>query len=74
MERFKDSFVDLERHRHLLEQNVEKLQKSLDHWRLWDAEYEALKDEVSSLPAPANAQDLASIRQDFDGQVVHILD
>ncbi|TPX09292.1 uncharacterized protein E0L32_009484 [Thyridium curvatum] len=66
----KDSFLDLERHRKLLEQNVEKLRQSLQQWQLWNLEYEALKEEVSSLPKPVERADLARIRRDFDGQVV----
>ncbi len=67
----KDSFLDLERHRQLLEENVEKLKNSLQQWQLWEAEYEALKEEVTSLPAPVSQKDLARIRRDFDGQFVN---
>lgn len=66
----KDSFLDLERHRKLLEQNVEKLRHSLQQWQLWNLEYEALKEEVTTLPKPIERADLARIRRDFDGQVV----
>ncbi len=66
----KDSFVDLERHRQLLENEVEKVRVLLQQWRLWEAEYEALKDEVTSLPTPVSQRDLARIRRDFDGQYV----
>ncbi|CAD0088029.1 unnamed protein product, partial [Aureobasidium vineae] len=31
-----------------MEENVAKLRKSLQHWRTWDAEYEGLKEELSS--------------------------
>lgn len=45
----KDSFVDLERHRLRLEENISKLRQSLKHWQIWEAEYEGLKEEISSL-------------------------
>ena len=45
----KHSFVDLERQRRHLEDNVQQLRKSLQHWQLWEAEYEGLKEEIVSL-------------------------
>lgn len=66
----KDHFIDLERHRRQLEENVAKLQKALDHWRMSDAEYEQLKDEVEALPSPASRDDLERIRDEFEGEVV----
>jgi len=66
----KDSFLDLERHRLLLEENVAKLRESLAQWQLWEAEYEGLKDEITSVPQPASNKHLARLRRDFDGQVV----
>ncbi|KAK2023799.1 hypothetical protein LX32DRAFT_127733 [Colletotrichum zoysiae] len=66
----RDSFLDLERHRLQLEDNVAKLQKALLHWQKWDAEYESLKEEIESVPQPASREDLARIRRDFEGEVV----
>ncbi|KAF6838541.1 hypothetical protein CPLU01_02342 [Colletotrichum plurivorum] len=66
----RDSFLDLERHRLQLEDNIAKLKKALQHWRQWDAEYEALKEEIESVPQPASQPDLARIRRDFQGVVV----
>ena len=45
----KDSFVDLERLRLQLEENVRKLRNSLQHWQTWSAEYEGLKEEILGL-------------------------
>ena len=42
----RDSFVDLERHRLQLEQNISKLRASLRHWQQWEFEYEYMKDDV----------------------------
>lgn len=66
----KDHFLDLERHRRQLEENVAKLQKALQHWRMSDAEYEQLKDEVEALPERADSEDLEMIKEEFDGEVV----
>lgn len=66
----KDSFLDLERHRQLLEDNVEKLRNALLHWQLWEAEYEALKEDVDALGPDASPEDVARVRRDFDGQLV----
>ncbi|KAK6215051.1 hypothetical protein QIS74_08070 [Colletotrichum tabaci] len=66
----RDSFLDLEKHRLLLEDNIAKLQKALQHWQQWDAEYESLKEEIESVPQPASREDLARIRRDFEGEVV----
>jgi len=66
----KDSFLDLERHRQLLEENIEKLRKSLLHWQIWEAEYEGLKEEIASIgPEPSHEQ-LLSIGREFDGKLV----
>ena len=78
----RDLLADLERHTELLEAQVAKLTKNYDHWRLWEAEYEALGDEVhqartrfpsaSSDSAEDKSQkaELVRIRRDFDGQLV----
>ena len=39
----------LEEQRARLEENVEKLRKSLQHWQTWDAEYEGLKEDLYAL-------------------------
>lgn len=70
MAQVKDHFIDLERHRRLLEENVAKLRRALDHWRMSDAEYEQLKDEVEALPEPGSHDDLERIRDGFEGDVV----
>jgi unconventional prefoldin RPB5 interactor 1 len=66
----KDSFLDLEKHRQLLEENIDKLRKSLLHWQIWEAEYEALKEEITSVgPAPSHER-LLAIGREFDGKLV----
>ncbi|KAF7549297.1 hypothetical protein G7Z17_g6472 [Cylindrodendrum hubeiense] len=69
MSEVKDSFLDLERHRLELEEQVKKLQKDLQYWQTWDAEYEALKEEIDDVPE-ANATSLAQISAAFDGELL----
>ncbi|CZR55750.1 uncharacterized protein PAC_05638 [Phialocephala subalpina] len=64
----KDSFLDLERHRQLLEENIEKLQKSMRHWQMWEAEYEGLKEEI--LETEPNQEQLLAIANKYDGELL----
>ncbi|KAH6609245.1 hypothetical protein Trco_002591 [Trichoderma cornu-damae] len=66
----RDSFLDLEKHRLRLEDNVNKLRKALQHWQTWDAEYETLKEEVEAVTAADLAEELRRIRGEFDGEVL----
>jgi unconventional prefoldin RPB5 interactor 1 len=66
----KDSFLDLEKHRQLLEENIEKLRKSLLHWQIWEVEYEALKEEIESLGPQPSHERLLAIGREFDGKLV----
>ena len=70
MQSVKDSLFDLERHRRRLEENISELQQSLRHWRTWDAEYEALKEEVQTSPDSSPA-DLERIQDSFEGELVN---
>jgi unconventional prefoldin RPB5 interactor 1 len=66
----KDSFLDLEKHRQLLEENIDKLRKSLLHWQIWEAEYEALKEEITSVGPEPSHERLLAIGREFDGKLV----
>ncbi|POS76861.1 hypothetical protein DHEL01_v204747 [Diaporthe helianthi] len=66
----KDHFIDLERHRRQLEENVEKLRKAITHWRMCDADYEELKEEVEATSGPADRADLDRICDEFEGHVI----
>ncbi|KAF4974149.1 hypothetical protein FZEAL_8914 [Fusarium zealandicum] len=66
----KDSFTDLERHRTQLEENVNQLQKALQHWQTWDAEYEALKEEVDAV-CKTSGTELATIQVGFEGELLN---
>ncbi|KAK1757408.1 Prefoldin subunit-domain-containing protein [Echria macrotheca] len=64
---------DLERHVQLLEEKVNKLRSSLNHWQQWYFEYATLKEEVDQLAKdPATARKgLARIRRDYDGELLN---
>lgn len=49
------SNIDLLRLR--LEDNIAKLQKSLQVWRTWEAEFEGLKEEILTLPTDKPSKD-----------------
>ncbi|RYP91857.1 hypothetical protein DL770_002034 [Monosporascus sp. CRB-9-2] len=66
----KDSFANLERHVRLLEENVEKLSNALNHWRQWKEEYETLQEDVKALPQPASREDLARVREGYEGELI----
>ncbi|KAI0126743.1 Prefoldin subunit-domain-containing protein [Xylariales sp. AK1849] len=66
----KDSLDVLERHRRLLEENVDKLSAALDEWKQWKSEYEALKKLVQSLPSDASPRNYTSTRQEYNGELV----
>ncbi|KAI1081889.1 Prefoldin subunit-domain-containing protein [Whalleya microplaca] len=66
----KDSFLDLERHRQQLEDNVQKLSKALDHWQQSKEEYDALRTELKSLSPSASRHDLTRAREEFKGELL----
>lgn len=53
-----DSFIDLERHRRQLEDNVAELRKSLQYWQTWEAEYEGLREQLQGLGDEPTEQEL----------------
>lgn len=67
----RDSFLDLERYRQLLEENIEKLRKSLRHWQLWEAEYEGLKEEILAAEPTPNRAQLVIIARQYQGDLVN---
>ncbi|CAL5873609.1 uncharacterized protein PFLUO_LOCUS7890 [Penicillium psychrofluorescens] len=61
----------LEEQRLTLEDNIFKLQKSLYHWRTWEAEYDGLRDEIGNLPNDALAEDVLAVGREFGGTLVN---
>ncbi|GAO17178.1 hypothetical protein UVI_02031150 [Ustilaginoidea virens] len=65
-----DSLSNLEKHRLQLEENVNQLKQALQHWQTWDAEYEALKEEVEAVAEPCTPARLQKVHHDFDAQLL----
>ncbi|ODA77531.1 hypothetical protein RJ55_07160 [Drechmeria coniospora] len=67
-----DHLPSLEARRLQLEETVNQLRKALQHWQVWDAEYEALKEEVAAASDGTNEGDeLRRIHDDFEGELLH---
>ena len=66
----KDSLLDLERHRQRLEDNVEKLRKSLQHWQTWEADYEGLREEILAAKPKPDIQYLAALVRAYKGELL----
>lgn len=66
----KDSFLDLERHRQLLEDNIAKLRKSLQQWQTWEVEYEGLKEEILAADPAPDCNQLIAIGSQYEGDFV----
>lgn len=62
---------DLERQRQELEDNTLKLQKSLYHWRLWEAEYDGIKEELDCLNDASSKEEMLQAARDFGGALVN---
>ncbi|KAJ5923781.1 hypothetical protein N7466_007968 [Penicillium verhagenii] len=60
----------LEQRRLALKENIFQLQKSLYHWRTWEAEYDGLRDEIKNLPDDATTDDFLAVGHDFHGSLV----
>ncbi|KAI4198589.1 MAG: hypothetical protein LQ350_005180 [Teloschistes chrysophthalmus] len=52
---------ELERQRRHLEENIEKLNKSIRYWQTWEAEYEDLKEELQSLGDEASSSAIEEV-------------
>ena len=53
-----------------LEDNIARLRKSLRYWQTWEAEYDALREEIKSLPDDAGDEDFQNVAQDFGSEVI----
>jgi len=58
----------LELHRQRLEASLEKLRKALRHWQISSAEYEALREELQTLPGNATREDM--VRNVLSGRLL----
>ncbi|GLI77404.1 hypothetical protein PoHVEF18_005694 [Penicillium ochrochloron] len=62
---------DLEQRRLALEDNITQLQKSLYHWRTWEAEYDGLREEIKDLEDYATADDILAVARQYEGSLVN---
>lgn len=65
-----DNLDALEQRRLALEDNILQLQKSLYHWRTWEAEYDGLRDEIGDLSEDATPVDFLAVGREFGGSLV----
>ncbi|RDL33590.1 uncharacterized protein BP5553_07958 [Venustampulla echinocandica] len=66
----RDSFLDLERHRKLLEDNIKQLRDSLRHWQTWEAEYEGFKEEILAADPTSSHAELLCLGREYNGELV----
>lgn len=69
---YNEPLDDVEKHRLLLEDNMNQLRKALQHWQTWDAEYEALKEEVEAIPDEQahEHEHLREVHDTFEGELL----
>ncbi|KAJ5503416.1 hypothetical protein N7463_006290 [Penicillium fimorum] len=60
----------LEEQRLALEENILQLQKSLYHWRTWEAEYDGVREEISNLEDDASTDEFIAVALEFGGTLV----
>ncbi|KAJ5791662.1 uncharacterized protein N7518_008673 [Penicillium psychrosexuale] len=60
----------LEEQRLALEENILQLQKSLYHWRTWEAEYDGLREEISNLEDDSGTEEFLAVALEFGGTLV----
>ncbi|CAG8003094.1 unnamed protein product [Penicillium salamii] len=60
----------LEEQRLALEENILQLEKSLYHWRTWEAEYDGVREEISNLDDDASTEDFLAVASEFGGTLV----
>ncbi|KAJ5675459.1 hypothetical protein N7462_008356 [Penicillium macrosclerotiorum] len=60
----------LEQRRLALEDNILQLQKSLYHWRIWEAEYDGLREELNNLDNDATTEDFLAAGREYGASLV----
>ncbi|KAJ5090806.1 hypothetical protein N7532_009490 [Penicillium argentinense] len=61
----------LEQRRLILEDNILQLQKSLYHWRNWEAEYDGIREDIGNLDNDASTDDFLAVGREFGGALVN---
>ncbi|KAK2741222.1 hypothetical protein FQN57_005684 [Myotisia sp. PD_48] len=65
-----DTLTGFEQKRRQLEQQILDLQNSIYKWRIWNAEYDALKEEILALPEDSTREDILRIGRELGGSEV----
>ncbi|KAJ5142811.1 uncharacterized protein N7515_001598 [Penicillium bovifimosum] len=60
----------LEEQRLALEDNILQLQKSLYHWRTWEAEYDGVREEISHLEDDASTDEFIAVASESGSTLV----
>lgn len=60
----------IERRRVQLQENVDKLQRALNHWTTWEAEYQMFKEEIETADDPSSTQ-MQTIAQDLEPSLLN---
>ncbi|KAI9818710.1 MAG: hypothetical protein M1832_004186 [Thelocarpon impressellum] len=63
-------FQDVEQGHLRLEESIDRLRQSLQHWQTWDAEYEGLKEEILAHKSNFSEDGLSTIGRDFGGTLL----
>jgi hypothetical protein len=67
----REGLENLEKLRATLEENIQKLRKSLAYWQLWEAEYEGLQETVQSLEDGSSPDEMLVACVDMGGDIVN---
>ncbi|EGD98160.1 hypothetical protein TESG_05546 [Trichophyton tonsurans CBS 112818] len=65
-----ESLLGLEEKRLELEKQITNLQTSIYHWKIWNAEYDGLKEEILSLPENSSREHILEVGRNFEGSQV----
>ncbi|KAL8905943.1 MAG: hypothetical protein Q9207_002324 [Kuettlingeria erythrocarpa] len=60
-----------DRQRQRIEENIEKLQKSISVWQKWEAEYEGLREELQKIGSNAPSSTLEDVGRQFHAELLN---
>src|SRR5215469_11956263 len=63
--------IRVEEVRQALEDKISKLRNALTQWRTREAEYEAFKDELTSLNPDATVEEIVRVGTNFGGDIIN---
>ncbi|EGD90560.1 hypothetical protein H112_02026 [Trichophyton rubrum D6] len=65
-----EPLLSLEEKRLELEKQITNLQTSIYHWKIWNAEYDGLKEEILSLPENSSREHILELGRNLEGSQV----